>query len=114
MMVRSRSRDPPITGTAIAVIVTHNTDAKRVSRRAAPRVSVTGGLVGFGRRGDEGLDLEEAFLADAFHVHQLFDLLEAAALSSVLEDALGGLLPDSWQRHQLIDRRGIEIDDGLL
>ena len=121
-MVRSRSRVPPITGTAIAAITTHErrgdddvdeggAAARRASREAARLV--TGRLVGLGRDGDERLQLQEALLADALDVHQLFDPLEAAALGSILDDAFGGLAADAGQRFELIDRRGVEIDRRL-
>ena len=53
------------------------------------------------RDGDERLQLQEALLADALDVHQLFDLLEAAVLLPVLDDALRRLGADAGQRFEL-------------
>ena len=72
--------------------------------------SVTGRLVGLRRNNDQRLELQEALLADALDVHQVFDPLEAAALGAILDDSLGGLAPDAGQRFQLIDRGGVEVD----
>ena len=65
------------------------------------------------RHDDQRLDLQEALLADALDVHQLFDPLEAAALGPVLEDPFGGLAADAGQRFELIERGGVEVDGGL-
>ena len=80
----------------------------RVSRPPRP-----GALSVLRRNGDERLQLEEALLADALHVHQLFDPLEAAALGPVFENAFGGLAADARQRLELLERGGVEIDRGL-
>src|SRR5262245_49650516 len=53
------------------------------------------------RDGDEWLQLEEALLADALHVHQLLDLLEAVVFLSVFDDALGRLWSDAGKRGYL-------------
>src|SRR5204863_3406921 len=112
-MVRSRSSVPPISGTAIAVITTQSEVETMMSIKAAPRVSptrggrdagrrsVTGRLVGLRRwNDDERLELEEALFADAFHVHQLLDALEAAGLGPVLDNPLGRLPANAGQRFE--------------
>src|SRR5262245_14585443 len=99
-MARSRSSVPPTTGTAIAANRTESEAANTTSIRAAPliarrgdrcnggRSSVTGRLFALRRDNDQRLQFQEALLADALHVHQILDALEAAALGAVLDDAL--------------------------
>ena len=58
---------------------------------------------------DERLQLQEALLADAPHVHQVLDLLEAAALLAVLEDPFGRGLADAGQRLELRDGCRVQI-----
>jgi hypothetical protein len=43
------------------------------------------------------LELEERLLADALHVHQVFDLLEAAVLLTIVEDPRGQRRTDAGQ-----------------
>ena len=47
------------------------------------------------RHDDQRLEIEEHLFADAFDVHQVFDLLEAANLLPVLDDARGHGEPDA-------------------
>src|SRR5215210_1595491 len=47
------------------------------------------------------LQFQETLFAEALDVHQLFDLLEAAVLLAVLEDALCRLGADAGQRFEL-------------
>src|SRR5688572_2696303 len=122
-MARSRSKLPPITGTAIAAIKQQSDVATMMSMSAAPRVppkrrlrkggraSVTGRLFGLGRNHDERLELQKALLANALHVHQVFDPLEAAALGPVFDDPLRDLAADAGQRLELLDRGGVEIEE---
>src|SRR5215216_5859681 len=80
---------------AIASTITSSMQEKPpafVVRRLATGRRIIGGLaVGAlrGRHDDEALELEKVLLADAFHVHQLLDLLEPAALLTVFQDPGG-------------------------
>src|SRR5262249_56003247 len=56
------------------------------------------------------LELQEALLADALHVHQLLDLLEGTVLLAVIDDELRGLGADPWQRFQLRRRPRVYVD----
>src|SRR5262249_34984413 len=58
------------------------------------------------------LQLEEVLLAEAAHVHQLFDLLERAVLLSVLDDAGRHLRADAGQRLEFCGRRRVDVHDG--
>src|SRR5262245_18004527 len=84
--------------------------ANRVSASANPRSSESTRLLRFRVDRDERLELEEALLADPLDVHQLLDLLEPARLLPVLEDALGRGAADAWQRFEIRQRGGVEID----
>ena len=79
--------------------------SRRMTARAATqtRLRSPGALSVFGGTTIERLELQEALLADALHVHQLLDPLEAAALGPVLDDPFRGLAADARQRLELID-----------
>jgi hypothetical protein len=57
-----------------------------------------------------GPQLQKALLADALHVHQLFDLLERAILGAVVHDSRGHLCADAGQLLQLGYRRRVQVD----
>jgi len=59
---------------------------------------------------DHRLELQEALLADALHVHQLLHLLEGTIFLAVIHDELRGFGADAWQRLQLRGRRGVDVD----
>src|SRR6187402_2355103 len=110
MIVRSRSRVPPTTGTAMAARMNISATTTIMSIRAAPRASVTGRFLRLQRGHDNHrLELQEALLADALDVHQLLDLLESAVLGTVFDDALGRLPANARQGLELIDRGEVEI-----
>src|SRR5262245_4837856 len=68
-------------------------------------------LTRLGRRdGDEWFHLEEALLPHAADVHQVLDLLEAAVLLPVVDDALRHLRPDTGNGGELLGGCGVQVD----
>src|SRR5262245_33840141 len=124
MRTASRSRVAWSAGKAMAATTAEIAQATTRSTSAKPRVRAfidsPQSLNGPGRgaslprrllrlRGndDQRLELEEAFLADALDVHEVLDLLEAAVLLAIVENALRCRPPDAREFFELVERRGV-------
>src|SRR5262245_2446474 len=105
---------PPTTGSATAATTEINATDRTMSMRAAPRALLPAtGLLWLRRRHEQHrLELQEALLADALHVHQLLHLLERAVLLAILQDELRRLAADAGQRLELLHGGGVEVDGG--
>src|SRR5579871_5619266 len=57
----------------------------------------------------ERLESQKLLFADAFHLHQVFDFLEAAVLLAVFDDSLRHRRSDPWQLFQVGGRGRVDI-----
>src|SRR6185503_4289602 len=100
--VRDRSIIEVTNDTAVLLMTITTAITVTSSMKLYPRLIVPAptGLFGGADR-DAALQLQERLLADAAHVHDLFDFLEAAVLLTVLHDQLRRFRADARQRCEL-------------